>query len=431
MTVIRDTQLTTELLTNATPNFRESQLTAEVLSGVTANFRETQLVLEVLSSEADAPSINLRDTQVVVETLGHLTVNFRESQLCVEVLSTPPPPDEVFIDSCQRYGNSTHIGYQYTASGATVNRTYRRARQTQSIRLESGGYLQRPVTNGGATAFIGAAVRLGGYPSGDQCVLQFRDGSEEVAGLYLSSGAVPKIKTDTHTYCMATDPVSTTGFVYLELEVLMDNATGLVRAYVDGTLVCEATGVDTVRTTNSLIDSARWIGPGISYTYFTSLYCRTFAEVEPDEMPFGNIEVHPYIPIADNSVSGWTPSVGINAYYPIDETIPLITDYLYSDTAGNQYRLNHTEFQFPNSQATQQIIAVQPVYLIANEGDTTGTFKPYFNNGGINRTGIDKTIPADDTWRFYTYGLSVDPFTEEPWGNTLAMNLYSWGGKQL
>jgi len=338
-----------------------------------------------------------------------------------------------FIDSCQRYSSAEQIGYQYSYSSASISNAIFRARQTKSIKLANGGYIHRDLPTDAVTAIIGAAVYLSGYPATDQLIMQFRDGSNEVAGLYITSLGLPKIKTDTVTYLTGSTPIDIQSWVYLTFECLIDNSAGIVKAWIysgDDTYEHTATSQDTDRTANHIIDGVRWGGPGAGDTYFTSIYACTWEDAAIDATPMGNIEIQMYEPILDISNTGCLSNQGTELYSTVNENTPLLADYIFLSSEGNKYLLQHKEFSFPNPDTEQSILVIQQTNLIANGNSDSPPsnidFKFYWGYGTDSGDSDSQTAIADNNWNYYTQSYAKNPSTAIIWDEA-ALNQFNCG----
>lgn len=347
-------------------------------------------------------------------------------------------PGSVYLDSCQRYYDATDIGYQYpTNQDATISRSYYRVRQTQSIALASGGYIQKDFTVDYQTIIMGAAVYLTGYPASEQLLFQMRDGSSEAIGLYLTSTGILKVKNGSTTFLTGTTAVESGRFIYVELKATIDNSDGVLDIWMHNpaeTYTLSVDGQDTNRTPNGIIDNVRWCGPGSGSTYITSLYCRMWTSARESETPLGNIEIHAYKPIQDASNIGCLPNVGAALSSAVDEVTPVLDDYVYlsaADSPPDKYRLLHEPFVFPNPETAQTILAAQIVGLLANGNADSppadADFSFFWGYGSAIGNGDVQTVVADNSWLYYTQGYVENPATSASWSSESELNEFTWG----
>jgi len=182
---------------------------------------------------------------------------------------------------------------------------------------------------------------------------------------------------------------------YIEIELTRNAATGILKVWLNGTLVINSTNVNTGA---SNIDKVALAGASSSNHTFDDFYLTN------DATRLGERRVDYLPPSADTATEDWTPSTGTNSAALLDE-IPMNndTDYVSSATVGHK-----DLFDMTNLSSTPTVIdGVQTVLAARKDDAATRDVRTNFKSGTTTVNGTTRAMSAG-------YVISSDLYLLDP-----------------
>jgi hypothetical protein len=208
----------------------------------------------------------------------------------------------------------------------------------------------------------------------------------------------------------------TTSF-YLELGIKIHNSAGFVKARVDGVLVANLTGIDTMATANAWFDAIEWQASPIAsivqpVVILDDLY---YADTTTGAGGFaantflGDVRVATLFATADDSVQ-WTPNAGANNYSRINEiAMDGDTTYVSATAAAKQ-----DTYVFDPLVSTIGIIyGLQITFAARKDDGGSRVVKSVMKSGGTTDFGGDHSLA--NTYTYFTDQWILDPNTSANW----------------
>lgn len=198
------------------------------------------------------------------------------------------------------------------------------------------------------------------------------------------------------------------GWVYVEIKVVVSDASGTVEIWIDGTSRASASSVDTKASSTTAnvyrVRIGTIAGGTRPLTRFDDMY------VLDSGSPLGPVYWQYIPPNADTSDASSTPSTGANRYAVIDETTGGdVTDYVeFSGTGMDLY--NHAGL----SDNPTNIHAVQVVTGLAKVQAGPRTWRPRIKSGGNYGNGMTQGYGGGSATFEFTL-FTTDPLTSAAW----------------
>lgn len=198
---------------------------------------------------------------------------------------------------------------------------------------------------------------------------------------------------------------------YIECHIVIHGSTGTCQVKIDGIVdIATTTGLNTKNDGSSgTVDRIRYTGVG-SDIRFDDIYMNDTTGAVNDGYS-GDTKVTAYIPNAEGSNIGLTPSTGTDNSALVDERPANTTDY-NSSAVVDDYDL----YALPNTSGAQDIQAVR-VWAYAKKSDAgTGLLAPVVKTAAGTATGVDQALSTSYT--FYHQDYDKDPNDSAAWTTT-------------
>lgn len=218
---------------------------------------------------------------------------------------------------------------------------------SQGVSVAQNSRLLKNLSASVTTPIMGLAVNFTHLPAANDSFMAFYDSASFQCGLVVTpAGGLQFIRGSGANPSTLIGVASSSGLIaagvwnYIEMQATINNATGVVQAWVNGTQVINSTGVNNRGSTNN---SANQIGIG-EFTntggavpiLFDDLYCLDVTGVAPTGV-LGDTRIITIMPAATGSFSDFTPIGDTPNWRCVDE-IPADDDttYVSSGTVNNR-----------------------------------------------------------------------------------------------
>lgn len=216
---------------------------------------------------------------------------------------------------------------------------------------------------------------------------------------------------------MATTPspvVIVSGWIYVELKALIDDAAGHYDVRIDGVSVLANAGIDTRNGGTGLWNNILVHGAGInpSTCLIDDMYVLDLSGPAPLNDFLGPISVETLSvqtdAVAAGSNAGLTPSTGTDHGALVDEQPPNTTDYNSSPTVGavDTYNLTAKTFSGP-------ILAIQTNLYVSKSDAAVRSVCGVVRTGGVDYDGAN--ISPTTTFVTYSEPRPLNPNTGVAW----------------
>lgn len=205
-------------------------------------------------------------------------------------------------------------------------------------------------------------------------------------------------------------------WLYIELQVTINNSTGSYECRVRGVPVCSDTGVDTSANSNNYANIIRF---GLTTGYIDDIYVLDGTSPGLDDF-LGEMKVDKGMPTSDYSVD-WSRSGGANNYSNVDEVPISEADYVYSKTTDDVDLFGVAPVGSPNIMGAQLTVDTmlsipggKELILVC---DSAGNQQTESHQIGVVDESVAQTLVTD-----------IDPNTSAAWTQT-NINAARWGVK--
>lgn len=202
---------------------------------------------------------------------------------------------------------------------------------------------------------------------------------------------------------------------WLEFEIVVSATVGQARVWSNGTLLLEATGLDTagsytsgplsfsLRSPSSDGGSSFWIDDIVAWDSNGSVM---------NSAPIGVIKIEPLQPNGDGTTTDWAPSSGTTSYEMINEAISDgDTTYVETSTTGH---VDEIDFEAPVGDGFLGLA----VHVQAKRVDAgTGTMRVGVKSSSSSSTS-DTSLADSAGYKYCSHFTSVDPATSAAWTNS-------------
>lgn len=202
-------------------------------------------------------------------------------------------------------------------------------------------------------------------------------------------------------------------YKYIQVKVVSHSVTGSVRILLDDVEIINVTGIDTSISATD-IDLFYLFAGGIpSITYWDDIIVLDDSGPAPHNDLMGDLRISVLVPIADNVVSDWNKSSGVDGYALIDDAVPGDHDgdttYIYDDTVGGK-----SLFTFAPFTGSAVFIASVGIAAAVRKSDAgTKSMRVYLNSGGTVSNGDTLNVSTD--YRTFRHIWSQNPDTGAEW----------------
>lgn len=189
---------------------------------------------------------------------------------------------------------------------------------------------------------------------------------------------------------------------YLEMEVVIDDAAGSFKVYVNGEQLANLTGVDTKAQTTSTVSSFLFGQTQSSVNTLGQAYMDDLA-FNDSATKIGEARIDVLRPSADDTVT-WTPDTGSVNYSRVNETLIDTANYLSTNVVGNR-----DLYEFDDLSVTPTTIYAVTVICFARKTDaTTRVLQNTIQSNGVDAMGSNHYLGTSDEPHATTYLLNPD-----------------------
>lgn len=297
----------------------------------------------------------------------------------------------IFCESFGHFGTSDYAQKGWVSEGISAidqsaadiphlrgGRAYTVGNTGGGLRKSFGGSAIRIIS--GSRHYIGSTS---GVASGKNLVAAMEGSATVHVAVTLSNAQKWELRRGGAggTLLATSDVVWETGrWYYVELDVLVDDATGVAIVRVDGSVVASFGPGDTKNGGVGIIDTVAFSHPYSSgsgqYWAFTDVYVAD-STGSGVNTTIGDCAVYALAPDGAGAASGWTPSAGVN-WQNVDE-IPPNGDTDYNSAAAAPTDDLYTFVDLPP--ATGIVRAVQHVAYVRKDDAGAQTVRPLVRSG--------------------------------------------------
>lgn len=247
-----------------------------------------------------------------------------------------------FIDGFDHYTTLAQFLYKYVETGSSsyVSLDAGRRSGSNGVKLySSSGYITKTLDDQ-ATWVVGAAVKLGTFPTSTGTIFQFRDsvGNVQASLCVSTTGALALYRGSTSGTLLATSSgaLTTGAWNFIEAKLTIADSGGYFEARVNGDVWTTYTGDTKASTSLATANSIRLYGmPSVATVYYDDFYvCDGTGTIRNDFL--GDVRVDTLFPSGSGNAAQFTPIGSANNWENVDDASPDDdTTYNASDTAGN------------------------------------------------------------------------------------------------
>jgi hypothetical protein len=205
----------------------------------------------------------------------------------------------LFIDGCGEIYGTSEIGKFFNQSDSPVNVHATLGRRGGAcIRIGGINDDMRVGFPGHDTIVCGFAVKRITYSAGNTNLCHFSGPSASaVSWQVTSSGAIRVLSSSAERAISAGGVFLADTWHYLELKALIHNSAGTLEVRIDGDIVIDVTGIDTLQSGLALVDGVSWVGQGLSnQTLIDDIYILNTAGPAPYNDFLGDSRVDGLLP---------------------------------------------------------------------------------------------------------------------------------------
>jgi hypothetical protein len=261
------------------------------------------------------------------------------------------------------------------------------------------------------TWMVGTAIKVSQLSIANP-ILRFADsGSVQVELVIQTDGTLKATRgTGGPSLGISTFALHSETVYHIETQVVINNTTGSVKVWINGTLRLNITNVDTQFTTNATANSVTFNGVAGTTTTLYDTVVRWGADAASN---LDDYFVKGRFAAADGFYSDWTPFIAGPHYLNVNKTEPTYADYISSLTPTNR-----DSFTFdPLSEAGATIYAV--ILHVAAEKDDGGVreIELFYRSGGVDYdSGTTEAVSVGSI--SYEYAWKDNPATATAWTPT-------------
>lgn len=211
-------------------------------------------------------------------------------------------------------------------------------------------------------------------PTTDNPLLSFRDGASEQFTLYHKTDGLLEVRRGATVLGTSASALPTGSYAFLEMQAVINAATGSFEVRINETSALSATGVNTQATGNAQTSRLQFgmNNDGGFNIRIDDLYINDGDTATPNSGFLGDAQIVVVYPNADGSNAQFTPSSSTDHYALVDEAQVTQADYVSSDTEGQS-----DLFVFPELVANvQAFLAAQAVMAVNKSGVAPASATP-------------------------------------------------------
>ena len=277
-----------------------------------------------------------------------------------------------------------------------------------------------------ATYIVGFAFKVPGL--GNQPILRLRDSNVDQCSVNITvNGEFQFLRggptgggTVLATSAVGLIPLNT--WLYIELKVTINNATGSFELRRNGSNIISGSGLDTQITANASANQIFMDWPVVA-TVYDDLYIADDAGAVNNTF-LGDLRIEAIYADANGANNGWAPSTGVDRYATIDEAPPNDdTDYNSSATPGDKFTC-----EFQNISLTGSIKGLHLLPDIRKDDAGSRQFAPVVRHAAVDYDGL--TVDVTDTYNYHRQMYETNPGTTAAW-TVGDVNNGQFGGKVI
>lgn len=323
------------------------------------------------------------------------------------------------IDSCE-FDYAVHLSASGSASNSATS-SRRGGRCYQVVSGDGSGYASYKVSHfqvpssGETTLYVGYAASYfcqssyGTYP-----IVVFRQNGTNQVGVWAKSDGTIQIRngdatvldtSDSGAFTQASGYLTVDQYHYWEFMATIHASAGEVSVRINGVEVAAASGVDTLNTSNAIIDEVlvrQGTWPG--HLFFHDFYVK-------DDGFLGDVKVHGVAPTADVDTD-FTPSSAVSHYTLVDEKGAVSYSDYVTGTSGEDVR---ETFGFTSPTLTEAVGAVALHGEIYNSDSGTCAVALSMKSGETYYDSGEFYLGLSSGARVKSRLTTVDPQDSEEW----------------
>ncbi len=321
-----------------------------------------------------------------------------------------------FIDGFDHYTTVAQLLYKYVETGSSsyVSLDAGRRSGSNGIKLySSSGYVTKTLDDQ-ATWIVGAAVKLGTFPTSTGSIFQFRDNTGNVqASLCVSTtGTLALYRGTTSGTLLASSAgsLSVGAWNFIECKLTIADSGGYFEARVNGDVWATFTGDTKASSSIATANSIRLYGmPSAAIVYYDDFYmCDGTGSIRNDFL--GDVRVDTLFPSGAGASAQFTPTGSANNWENVDDASPdEDTTYNVSDTVGNVDTFTFADLSTLNA----SVLGVQANVLARKDDAGTRLLKAVTRVGSTNYEGADLTL--SDSYVDHRQIWAQNPATSANW----------------
>ncbi len=208
--------------------------------------------------------------------------------------------------------------------------------------------------------------------------------------------------------------ITTNVYNYLEWDILISDAAGTIKVWLNNILVLNLSGVRTHSPQTSAgnptpvsCNALRLLGAGGAGTWRHDDFYLIDPLVSPNTARLGPVRIYGVIPNADSTPLQWTPNAGLTHYTQVDEVPPdLGTTYVQDGTVGETDQYLYDVAAVP---AGGTVPAMQHMLLSALDAAGAGSVGSSVN--GV----VTGSLALSTSYIMLRVAYDLDPSTGLPW----------------
>lgn len=300
-----------------------------------------------------------------------------------------------FIDGFDHYTTVAQFALKYneTASSTYMAMDAGRRSGSNAVRLySSSGYVSKALDDQ-STWIVGAAIKIGGMPSNNSALFQFRDntGSAQDSVCVTGSGNIALVRGLSSGTVLATsaNALAVGSWNYIEARLTIADSGGTFEVRVNGEVWVTYTGDTKSSTTLSTASSIRLYGltPAV-YAWFDDFYICDGTGSQNNGY-LGDARVDTIFPSGAGASAQFTPTGSANNWKNVDDPSPDDdTSYNAGDTAGQIDSFAFTDLVSLNS----TIFGVQENIVARKDDAGTRVLRGVTRVDSVNYEGADMAL---------------------------------------
>lgn len=321
-----------------------------------------------------------------------------------------------FIDGFDHYTTLAQFLYKYVETGSSsyVSLDAGRRSGSNGVKLySSSGYITKTLDDQ-ATWVVGAAVKLGTFPTSTGTVFQFRDsvGNVQASLCVSTTGALALYRSSTSGTLLATSSgaLTTGAWNFIEAKLTIADSGGYFEARVNGDVWATYTGDTKASTSLATANSIRLYGmPSVATVYYDDFYvCDGTGTIRNDFL--GDVRVDTLFPSGSGNAAQFTPTGSANNWENVDDASPDDdTTYNASDTAGNVDTFTFADLSALNA----YVFGVQANVLARKDDAGTRLLRAVARVGTTDYEGANMTL--SDSYVDHRQIWAQNPATSANW----------------